>query len=476
MDSTFDATDVTRKWNHSGEALVQEGIGNPTGQTSKGYNYWGNNPENTTQPSTNVKPESINNVKEMFLGLKLGTFTFTVGESEYEVEPKKNYEGVVRFNIYKYNNETKLYNPVINPKTKRSLLTEEANNFLKNYLPKDYIDFIIDLSKNSKSKLDEAPSKTRLGKTGTIFNNLIDAYLFQIPVREMVYGEDSAPILLTLDEVNKKVNELYSSELISGIEKYLKPFVKDQLIKDIENIYKEKINNKLQTYLNDLEAALKNFETAPTTQSSASVVTDENTADTSTEVKRLGLKSTDKNGVFTYNDSNAKNLLYYTNISKNNPDVVFIHNTSVYEIKPAQIASGTTLGGSSNFMSEVPSMSINFPTNLFSSVVKGIPFNIGKEEYQTLKNIWEKRIKIIEQIQEKNGKIAFPEYGFGDPETMPQELFVYLSKRLFEAFQFINPGSTMYDQIKDMVSASQGISDAEILMQLELEEDPFKCS
>ena len=34
----------------------------------------------------------------------------------------------------------------------------------------------------------------------------------------------------------------------------------------------------------------------------------------------------------------------------------------------------------------------------------------------------------------------------------------------------------MYDQIKDMVSASQGISDAEILTQLELEEDPFKCS
>jgi hypothetical protein len=230
-------------------------------------------PENevTTQSSTSVKPESINNVKEMFLGLKLGTFTFTVGESEYEVEPKKNYEGVVRFNIYKYNNETKLYNPVINPKTKRSLLTEEANNFLKNYLPKDYIDFIIDLSKNSKSKLDEAPSKTRPGKMGTIFNNLIDAYLFQIPVREMVYGEDSAPILLTLDEVNKKVNELYSSELISGIEKYLKPFVKDQLIKDIENIYKEKINNKTQTYLNDLETALKNFETAPTTQPSTSV-------------------------------------------------------------------------------------------------------------------------------------------------------------------------------------------------------------
>jgi hypothetical protein len=69
---------------------------------SKGYNYseitvdgqligtWSKTAIPTTQSSTSVKPESINNVKEMFLGLKLGTFTFTVGESEYEVEPKKN--------------------------------------------------------------------------------------------------------------------------------------------------------------------------------------------------------------------------------------------------------------------------------------------------------------------------------------------------------------------------------------------------
>jgi hypothetical protein len=42
MDSTEDAN---RSWNKKGEALVQEGIGKPTGQTSKGYNYWGSNPE-----------------------------------------------------------------------------------------------------------------------------------------------------------------------------------------------------------------------------------------------------------------------------------------------------------------------------------------------------------------------------------------------------------------------------------------------
>jgi hypothetical protein len=42
MDSTEDAN---RTYNKSGEALVQEKLGEPTGQTSKGYNYWGKNPE-----------------------------------------------------------------------------------------------------------------------------------------------------------------------------------------------------------------------------------------------------------------------------------------------------------------------------------------------------------------------------------------------------------------------------------------------
>jgi hypothetical protein len=215
----------------------------------------------------------------------------------------------------------------------------------------------------------------------------------------------------------------------------------------------------------------------PAQRRAAAEVTDDTTnKDVEPEVRRLGLKQTEDPNVFTYNDKNATNVYYYTNIGKNNPDVIFIHNTSVYEIKPEQIQAGRNLGGSSNFMTEVPSMSVNFPTNLFSSIVNGQRVELPTEQYQTLKNIWEKRINIIKQIQEKGGKLAFPEYGFGDPNTMPQELFVYLSKRLFEEFQYINPGSTMYDQMREMVGASQGISDAEILMQLQLEEDPFKCS
>ena len=203
---------------------------------------------------------------------------------------------------------------------------------------------------------------------------------------------------------------------------------------------------------------------------------DSTNMDTKVEEKRLGLKLTEEPFVYTYNDKKATNVYYYTNITKNNSDVVFLHNNSVYEIRPQQKEKGTTLGGSSYFMSEAPNMSVDFPTNLFSHVENGQKVDLPVEQYDNLKAIWEKRISLVKQIQEKNGKIAFPEYGFGNVNTMPQELFVYLSKRLFEEFQFVNPGSTKFNQIMEMVGQSQGITDDEILLQLELEEDPFKCS
>ena len=217
-------------------------------------------------------------------------------------------------------------------------------------------------------------------------------------------------------------------------------------------------------------------QTLLSTQPSTSVETDSTNIDTVSEPRRLGLKTTDVEGMFTYNDAGAKNTYYYLNLGKNNPNVVFLHNVSLYEIMPNQKDKGINLGGASNFMTEVPDMSVNFPTDLFMSMKNGQKVEVSPSEYNTLKNIWEKRINLIKEIKEKGGKIAFPEYGFGNPKTMPQELFVYLSKRLFEEFQYLNPGSTMYNEIKEMVGITQGISDEEILIQLELEEDPFKCS
>jgi hypothetical protein len=232
----------------------------------------------------------------------------------------------------------------------------------------------------------------------------------------------------------------------------------------------EEIDKAFLDGLDIAQSYLREFGPTITSQ------TDSTSLDSVSEVKRFNLKNTDDPNVYSYNDSAATNATYYLNLGKNNPDVVFVHNISIYEIKPEQIAAGRNLGGSAYFMTEVGDMSVNFPTDLFASVINGRKVDITSDQYQTLKNIWEKRINILKQIQEKGGKLAFPEYGFGDPNIMPQELFVYLSKRLFEEFGYINPGSTKYNQIREAVVASQGISDEEIEMQLELEEDPFKCS
>lgn len=56
MDS---AKDANSSWNKSGEALVQNKLGAPTGQTSKGYNYWGPNPETTAKPSPTVETAPV---------------------------------------------------------------------------------------------------------------------------------------------------------------------------------------------------------------------------------------------------------------------------------------------------------------------------------------------------------------------------------------------------------------------------------
>ena len=75
-----------------------------------------------------------------------------------------------------------------------------------------------------------------------------------------------------------------------------------------------------------------------------------------------------------------------------------------------------------------------------------------------------------------NGEyIALSREGYGDPNIMPEELFVYLSKRLFEEFQYINPGSTQYEEVMDTINSMQDITDEEILQIFDDENDPFKC-
>ena len=184
---------------------------------------------------------------------------------------------------------------------------------------------------------------------------------------------------------------------------------------------------------------------------------------------RKYLSESDVDNIFTFNDAKGTTD-YYRNLVNENPDVVFIPNITVKEI---QSEYTTSFGGQTNIIRETPDMTINIPTGL-STANDGFA-SLTPNKFQDVKDIFERRIESIKNLLSKDINIAFAETGYGDPARMPQELFVYLSRRLYEEFGYLNPGSMMFQEVKEVLSKTQGISDEEILAELELTEDPFNC-
>ena len=87
----------------------------------------------------------------------------------------------------------------------------------------------------------------------------------------------------------------------------------------------------------------------------------------------------------------------------------------------------------------------------------------------------DRAIAEINQVIENGGKVAFSMNGYGDPTLMPEELFVYLSKQLFENFQYLNPGSEFSKEVVSEVAKYQPVTDAEILAKFEGENNPLNC-
>ena len=183
------------------------------------------------------------------------------------------------------------------------------------------------------------------------------------------------------------------------------------------------------------------------------------------------LEETARTNVFQYQDK-LGDKEFYKNLVNNNTDVVFIRNN----------VNETYKNPNKNFkgQQELDKFADNMTMNITTSLTKqGDNFaNLPKEAYKDVIRLWEEEIAHISNINDgvaKLTKIAFPTSGFGDPALMPQELFVYLSKRLFDEFGYINPGSVMYNEMQFRNAVAEGITDDEILDQLGLEEDPFKC-
>ena len=170
----------------------------------------------------------------------------------------------------------------------------------------------------------------------------------------------------------------------------------------------------------------------------------ENTALDEAEETPFELNETNMTNVFTYNDQ-LGNKEFYKGLVENNADVVFIRNNVNATYKDPK----KNFGGQQEIDKFADNMTMNITTSLTKTNDNFA--NLPKTAYKDVLRLWEEEIAHIQGINDgktKLTKIAFPTTGFGDPALMPQELFVYLSRRLFDEFGYVNPGSVMYNEME----------------------------
>ena len=93
--------------------------------------------------------------------------------------------------------------------------------------------------------------------------------------------------------------------------------------------------------------------------------------------------------------------------------------------------------------------------------------------YDELIKYWDNKFNEIDSLLSKGTTVVFPKGGLATA-SMPSELFVYLSNKLVK-YGLLNPGSTQFKDVQETLGKVQGITDAEIIEELGLDEDPFVC-
>ena len=261
-------------------------------------------------------------------------------------------------------------------------------------------------------------------------------------------------------DVMKEESEVFAKALQTKGDTILREFFEQFLeVNSRRNINKGRYKN----YLMDLD-----FSDPDSIESRGE---DELDLDVDIEETDYSLEETDRVNVFTFKDT-LGDKDFYKQLVKNNSDTVFIRNN----VNDTYTNPKKKFGGQQVLDQFAKNMTMNITTSLtkLGDNMQTLP----KAAYKDVMTLWEEEIAHIKSIndgQSKITKIAFPTTGFGDPALMPQELFVYLSKRLFDEFGFVNPGSTMFNEMQTRNVIAEGITDEEILNQLGLEEDPFKC-
>lgn len=194
-------------------------------------------------------------------------------------------------------------------------------------------------------------------------------------------------------------------------------------------------------------------------------------------LERKNLINTINPNVFVYNDLSGTEKAYKY-IIDNNQDITFVYQFSLaqkqaYDKMTPQEFNKRKLLGQVLIKKLANSSSIGIITG--QDKISDAFSKLESKYYPKRKAEIEQAIAEINQVIEDGGKVAFSMNGYGDPSLMPKELFVYLSKRLFEEFQYLNPGSEFAKEISLEVAKYQPVTDAEILTKFEGENNPLNC-
>jgi hypothetical protein len=275
--------------------------------------------------------------------------------------------------------------------------------------------------------------QTGINKTKFNFNNVVEYEQF----------------MYLVDNESKKLNKALNNPELANkfLDAYYKRFVR-------ENSRTKKDRGRYKNYLFNIDLdTLSNIE--------------DTSIEGETVMDRNDLTETKNPDIFILNDINFTPTQYNRAISDNR-DVTFLYPTSVAVLQGKAAAVGR-----SAVKNIAKDMSLGFPVSLNTEF--DYLAALRPEQFSIIKDAYENAIEEAKNLIAEGMPIAIPQQGFGDPKLMPQELFVYLSKRLYQEFGFLNPGSTMYQEMKEIVGNKQGITDQEILDSLGLEDDPFTC-
>jgi hypothetical protein len=281
--------------------------------------------------------------------------------------------------------------------------------------------------------------QTGINKTKFNFNNIVDFQQF------MYLVENESKNLIKALESNNTANAF--------LETFYKRFLR-------ENGKQNPNRGRYKNYLFDFDIqTLRDMTKAELNPE------DEENLDT-----RYKILSTKTENVFVYDDSDARDYGAYKRILDSNSDITFAYGAPVSHLQNKKTQNFSKQEFIRNIGRE---MSVGFPIAL-NEYIDNLA-NINPENFGVIKNSYDNAIERLVDLKNAGKQIAFPIEGIGNGSRMPQELFVYLSKRLYQEFGYINPGSSMYKEIGELIGKNQGLSDIEILAELGLEEDPFAC-